>query len=286
MRPALLRERPLDRLAHAIAEEAESNATKNPSPVELTTSPPWSTNSARKVSSCHRRRCSQASSPMASARMVEATMSVKRKVFWCWSGRPRRSAAAWRRSAADGLLTDQPPCDGIRTGRPPARAGPRRPGRAPRAPRRGARGPWPPRTAPRPPARRPGAARVSVTAPSGSPSARRARPGPRPRWPGGPASRCLGERRQLVGCRPRRVGVAGAARDLDLGRQQPGPGPQVGGLLGDGRGDGLRRRPDVAFGQADQGHGRLRDRPSAWAWRSASCALSRSPSLNRISPRA
>ena len=32
-----------------------------------------------KASSCHRRRCSQASSPMASARFVELTMSVNRK---------------------------------------------------------------------------------------------------------------------------------------------------------------------------------------------------------------
>ena len=46
--------------AASTAEADVSKATKNPSPVEFTTSPPWATNSSRSVSSCQRSNWSHA----------------------------------------------------------------------------------------------------------------------------------------------------------------------------------------------------------------------------------
>ena len=67
--------------------------TKNPSPVVPTSSPSCEANDARRVSSCHRSSSSHASSPIASARFVDFTMSVNMNVF-----STRRSGPAFPRS--------------------------------------------------------------------------------------------------------------------------------------------------------------------------------------------
>jgi hypothetical protein len=113
VRPALFGKGALHRaVAQTIAAEAESNATKNPSPVEFTTSPPWSTNTVRRVSSCQRRRCSQASSPMAAAMFVEATMSVNMNVLWATLGMAFRSVAA--RMASPAAASSAKRCSDLR----------------------------------------------------------------------------------------------------------------------------------------------------------------------------
>ena len=67
--------------AHASAWSGESNPTKKPSPVATTSSPSCSAKSVRSVASCQRRTPCQASSPNASTRFVEPSMSVNMNVF-------------------------------------------------------------------------------------------------------------------------------------------------------------------------------------------------------------
>ena len=190
------------------------------------------------MSSCQRRRRSQAWSPSASARFVEPTMSVNMNVFRAVSGPLRRSSAS-RSSRSDGLDVDPgaEPAELIERGfAAPGRRLPRRPtarsardstaraagdlvrradlapaldrraelagSRRERRPRRGARGRARRCGRPRGPAR---------VARRRSPPARRPRPVPAPHHR--PRSRSP-------------PGPAGAA-----------PAPTVPGLLGDGRVD-------------------------------------------------
>ena len=79
---------------------AAPKATKNPSPPCFTSSPRHRANSARKVRSCQRSSCSQASSPIASASRVDSTMSEKRKVRTARAAGSGRGGAMSRSTAA------------------------------------------------------------------------------------------------------------------------------------------------------------------------------------------
>ena len=87
---AMFGEPPLDRGRACERIVGNSNATKNPSPVAVTSSPRFAPNIARRVLSCQD-RSDCASSPIASRRLVDPTMSVNMKVRWTrWVGaRPR-----------------------------------------------------------------------------------------------------------------------------------------------------------------------------------------------------
>ena len=106
-------------IAQSTPGRAASNAAKKPSPVELTISPPPAVTRRRSVSSCHRRSRSQASSPSASARFVEPTMSVNMKVLRVVTAPLRRSSTS-RCSRSTASRSIRAPSGGTPPGPPPS----------------------------------------------------------------------------------------------------------------------------------------------------------------------
>jgi hypothetical protein len=82
----VVRQRPLDRDRAPNRVTGRLECREEPVSRPIDDLPECSEMSALSVWSCQRRRCSQASSPIASARLVELTMSVKKNVLRTWTG--------------------------------------------------------------------------------------------------------------------------------------------------------------------------------------------------------
>ncbi len=96
--------------AHTIAASADENATKKPSPAWSTYWPPCSRRRARIVSSCQARSRGQASSPTASIKLVERTMSVNMRFARRGARGPTPIAGSeWRSRARPDGTPQAPP---------------------------------------------------------------------------------------------------------------------------------------------------------------------------------
>ena len=282
--------------AHSMPSAARSNATKKPSPVWSTSSPPCAAKAERSSRSCQRRSSLQASSPIRPTRSVEVTMSVNMNV----RRSPGRPVAAGRRA---------PPGAPRRAAhRPAAGRASRRAARTPPAPRAG--------RAERPPAS-PSAASASAYRSRARalsygrsvachsrhdwPSTRRRLPTACPRRGAARRARVIapaseqrplevaGDRLELLDGRPGRLQVAGGeAMSTWAGSRRPRV-VRSAALPSAGRRreralDRAARIGDLASRELQERQPGLASWPYSYARSKASAAASRSPIRSRTSP--